>query len=438
MGRRPARHDHPWRLRDAAVAIAVFLVSGLAGGCSALGDGPKPASEAQASADPLVALRQDLDRLRGDLGELRTQVETVQRTGTEHVDRAAQETRAEFDAVQRAMEASARNDLQRQVEVLDAQSRRIDLLERRAAELGQALRRIELGFSSLESQLARVLDGTPGATAPRSRGGAAARAPAAGSGPRPAAEPEPSGTPSDGAAAGAGLTPPAMPGSSRSPGSGTPAAPPAPERDAKAETAERPRPEAPPPATKRSDGTPRETKTAPPVRPASEGAGRAATAPPTPSETKAPAPARGAGGTPPREAKASPPPAPAPAGALSARALFDRGMDNWSKGEPGQAVLDFEELVQGFPSDPLAASAQFRIGEAYYLARDFDRAAMEYRKAVELAPKGKDTPQALLRLGLAYRAQKRESDARQAWSQLKRDFPESDATEEARRALRGR
>ena len=113
-------------------------------------------------------------------------------------------------------------------------------------------------------------------------------------------------------------------------------------------------------------------------------------------------------------------------------------MEDWNKGEQGQAVLEFEELVQKFPTDPLAASAQLRIGEAYYTAKDFERAAVEYRKAVDLAPKGKDTPQALLRLGLAYRAQKRESDARQAWSQLFRDFPESDASEEARKALRGR
>ena len=113
-------------------------------------------------------------------------------------------------------------------------------------------------------------------------------------------------------------------------------------------------------------------------------------------------------------------------------------MENWNKGEQGQAVVEFEELVQTFPADPLVAPAQFRIGEAYFAARDFERAALEYRKAVDLAPKGKDTPQALLRLGLAYRAQKRESDARQAWNQLVRDFPESDATEEARRALRGR
>jgi tol-pal system protein YbgF len=163
-----------------------------------------------------------------------------------------------------------------------------------------------------------------------------------------------------------------------------------------------------------------------------------AKAAPPAADAKPAAPERPTGATPPRPAKAGTSPGPSAAGSASARALFDRAMENWNRGEQGQAVLEFEELIQAFPSDPLAAAAQFRIGEAYYTARDFERAALEYRKAVELAPKGKDTPRALLRLGLAYRAQKREVDARQAWSQLIRDFPESDATEEARRALRGR
>jgi tol-pal system protein YbgF len=191
------------------------------------------------------------------------------------------------------------------------------------------------------------------------------------------------------------------------------------------------------PAGKKTDA-PRATL---PARPAPEDAARVAKAAPQPPvEPKAAAPERPAAATPPRPAKTgttATATVPAP-GSSTARALFDRAMENWSKGERGQAVLEFEELVQTFPSDPLAASAQFRIGEGYYAARDFERAALEYRKAVDLAPKGKDTPQALLRLGLAYRAQKRESEARQAWSQLVRDFPESDATEEARRALRGR
>jgi tol-pal system protein YbgF len=113
-------------------------------------------------------------------------------------------------------------------------------------------------------------------------------------------------------------------------------------------------------------------------------------------------------------------------------------MENWNKGELGQAVLDFEELVQTFPADPLAAPSQFWIGEAYFAARDFERAAIEYRKALDLAPRGKDAPRVLLRLGLAYRAQKRDADARQAWNTLVREFPRTDAAEEARRALRTR
>ena len=144
------------RWLDAALAGAVVLVTALSGGC---GRGAKPEGEAKAPPpDAPASLRQDVDRLRGDLAEMRTRLEVSQRAGTEHADRVAQETRAEFEAIQKAVAASSRHDLQRQVEVLDAQARRIDLLERRAAEMGQALRRLELSLAGIESQLARVLD----------------------------------------------------------------------------------------------------------------------------------------------------------------------------------------------------------------------------------------------------------------------------------------
>ncbi|HEX2500242.1 MAG TPA: tetratricopeptide repeat protein [Methylomirabilota bacterium] len=412
--------------------VAAILTATLAGGCG-LGMSAKPGDETKAPPDSPVAVRQEMDLLRADLAEIRTRVEGVQRANTEHADRVAKETRAEFDAVQKAMEASSRHDLQRQVEVLDAQSRRIDLLERRTAELGQALRRVELSLTGLENQLTRVLD-SAATPSPAARGGAPARPPAASAGPRAVEEPSPAAPPPEssmsGAAAGAGLTPPAMLGPSRN--AKSPAAPALP----KAEPSGQPRADAAPTATPRTDA-PREAKAAPPGRPAPDDVARVAKAAP-PAEAKPTAPEPSAGATPPRSVKPSASAAGPATGSPSARGLFDRAMESWNKGEHGQAVLDFEELVQKFPSDPLAASAQFRIGEAYYAARDFERAALEYRKAVELAPKSKDTPQALLRLGLAYRAQKRESDARQVWNQLVRDFPESDATEEARRALRGR
>jgi tol-pal system protein YbgF len=422
---------------------AVVLVTGLAGGCS-LGQGAKAGDETKAPPDSSAALRQDVDRLRADLAGLRTHLETVQRAGTEHADRVAQETRAEFDAVQKAMEASSRHDLQRQVEVLDAQARRIDLLERRANDLGQALRRIELGLSGLESQLTRVLDGASALPSTGARRGSPGRSGAVSPGPRAAAEPAPAApteTAMSTAAAGAGLTPPAMLGPPQTPRSSPPGpAGPAREttaRQAKVDSAERSPADDAAPGAKRTEAS-REAKATAPTRPARDDAARLAKVAPPAAETKAPAPGRSAGATPPRSAKTGTSQATPAAGSLTAQSLFERGMESWDKGEQGQAVLDFEELVQTFPSDPLAATAQFRIGEAYYTARDFERAALEYRKAVELAPKGTDTPRALLRLGQAYRAQKRETDARKAWSQLVRDFPESEATEEARRALRGR
>jgi tol-pal system protein YbgF len=380
-------------------------------GCG-LGGGAK--LDSKAPPDSPAVLRQDVDRIRTELTELRTRVEAAQRASSEHADRVAQETRAEFDAVRKAMEASSRHELQRQVEVLDAYARRVELLEKRTAELGQTLRRVELSLTGLESQLSRVLDGS---AAPPStpRGGAPSRAPA--TSPSPASKaPSESSTPAPDAtaAAGAGLTPPAMLGPSRAAAGSAPAV---------------------------ASTTARETSTreakAPAARATQDDAAPAAKGS---SSTTAPTtiPERSPGPAAPRVAKASTPSAAPATGASTARALFDQAMENWTRGEQGQAVLEFEELVQTFPTDPLAASAQFRIGEAYYTARDFERAATEYRKAVDLAPKGKDTPQALLRLGLAYRAQKRESDARQTWSRLVKDFPDSDASEEARRALRGR
>jgi tol-pal system protein YbgF len=409
------------------MALATVLAAVFGGGCAMSGTGAKSSEETRSAPPPdsPAVLRQEIDRLRAEIAEFRTRLESAQRAGTEHADRTAQETRAEFDAVRKAMEASSRHDLQRQVEVLDAQARRVDLLERRVSELNQSLRRVELGIGGIESQVARLLDGNA-APAGGARPGASAR-PAE---PRPGGEPRPATSAGSGSAgtsaAGAGLTPPALleqPGASKAAAPSASPARPAPE--AKAEPTEAPR------STDASaTGKGADASRATPPRAGSDATSRVAKTAPPPAEPKptsaAPAPAR------------APKPGAATAGPATAQALFDRAMESWNKGEQGQAVLEFDELVQTFPSDPLAASAQFRIGEAYYLARDFERATVEYKKAVDLAPKGKDVPQALLRLGLAYRAQKKESDARQVWNQLVRDFPESDASEEARRALRGR
>jgi tol-pal system protein YbgF len=125
-----------------------------------------------------------------------------------------------------------------------------------------------------------------------------------------------------------------------------------------------------------------------------------------------------------------------PTAPIGPEELFDRAMGSFRGGELGQAVLDFEEFVSKNPKHPLVANAEFWIGEAYFRARDFDNAASAYQKTVTLAPKGDRTADALLRLGLALRALKHEDQAREAWSRLVRDFPDSEASKRAKTLLR--
>ena len=161
---------------NGAITVAAILIAAGTGGCGALGGGAKPAGEAKAPTDPVAVLRQDVDRLRADLAEIRALIESAKSAAVEHTNRAAGETRSEMDAIQKALEASARHDLQRQVEVLDSQARRIDVLDKRAAEQGQVLRRVELAITGIESQLARVLDNNPPVSSGRGgRPGASAR-----------------------------------------------------------------------------------------------------------------------------------------------------------------------------------------------------------------------------------------------------------------------
>jgi tol-pal system protein YbgF len=120
---------------------------------------------------------------------------------------------------------------------------------------------------------------------------------------------------------------------------------------------------------------------------------------------------------------------------VSAEELFDRGMESFRAGELGQAVLDFGEFAEKHAAHPLAASAHFWIGEAYFRSRDFEHAAGQYQRAIDLAPTGERTPDALLRLGLAHRSLRREDRAREVWARLMRDFPDSEAALRARAVL---
>lgn len=102
--------------------------------------------------------------------------------------------------------------------------------------------------------------------------------------------------------------------------------------------------------------------------------------------------------------------------------------------EYGQAVLDFIDLVGRYPRHRLAANAQYWIGEAYYVQRDYRQALLEFQKVVELRS-GK-IPDALVKIGLSHWSLRDPRRARVTWQRVVREYPGTESARIARGLLR--
>jgi tol-pal system protein YbgF len=154
----------------------------------------------------------------------------------------------------------------------------------------------------------------------------------------------------------------------------------------------------------------------------------------------APAPVRPIPITRPPVPERHPAPAPRPSAPREADGptqAYHAALETFHAREYGQAVLDLLDFVAKYPTHPLAANAQYWIGEAYYVQRDFRQALVEFQKVVDGAPPTSEkVPDALLKIGLCYRNLRDENHARQMWDRVEKDYPQSQSAAKARTLLR--
>jgi tol-pal system protein YbgF len=115
---------------------------------------------------------------------------------------------------------------------------------------------------------------------------------------------------------------------------------------------------------------------------------------------------------------------------------YDIAMANFRAREHGQAVLDFLDFIARYPSHPLAPSAQYWIGEAYYVQRDYRQALVEFQRVVDMAPASSTAADALLKIGFAHTNLRENSRAQQAWQRVVHDYPATESAGKARALLR--
>jgi tol-pal system protein YbgF len=86
-----------------------------------------------------------------------------------------------------------------------------------------------------------------------------------------------------------------------------------------------------------------------------------------------------------------------------------------------------EEALRGFiaqhPKDPLAASAQYWLGETYYARGRYGEAASAFAEGYKTYPKGPKAADDLLKLGMSLARANQKQNACVALAQLDHDFP---------------
>lgn len=132
---------------------------------------------------------------------------------------------------------------------------------------------------------------------------------------------------------------------------------------------------------------------------------------------------------PPQGAPAGPPPGQQTAsvdGTLpvgSSQEQYNYAMGLLTQANYPAAEQAMRSFVQRWPNDPLAANAQYWLGETFYVRKDYGNAATAFAQGYEKYPKGPKAVDDLLKLGMSLAALNQKPDACRAYARVQRDFP---------------
>jgi len=123
---------------------------------------------------------------------------------------------------------------------------------------------------------------------------------------------------------------------------------------------------------------------------------------------------------------AAPPPAVAPPSGLAASTVQDQynaAFGLLRSADYHGAEVAFKAFLKAHSSDPLAANAQYWLGETYFVRGDFTSASAAFADGYQKYPQGPKAADNLLKLGMSLGNQGRKQDACFAFARLERDFP---------------
>ncbi len=145
----------------------------------------------------------------------------------------------------------------------------------------------------------------------------------------------------------------------------------------------------------------------------------------TQSSTPATPPAAGASASTP--AAGSAPQAASAAPSADERAAYEGAFTLLKEGRYPQSIEALQKFLKAYPQSGYADNAQYWLGEANYVSREYKTAAAEFEKVVSQYPNSSKVPDAMLKLGFTRYELQQWGEARKALEQVVSQFPNSTA-----------
>jgi tol-pal system protein YbgF len=112
--------------------------------------------------------------------------------------------------------------------------------------------------------------------------------------------------------------------------------------------------------------------------------------------------------------------------ASDAGSEYRAAVDLLKSGKHDEAIAALRAFIQHYPRHDYADNAQYWLGEAFYVQKDYARALVEFRATIEQYPRGNKVPDALLKVGYCYQALGQNQKARAVLEQVVTLYPKSE------------
>ena len=125
-----------------------------------------------------------------------------------------------------------------------------------------------------------------------------------------------------------------------------------------------------------------------------------------------------------------------PSGTQSAeKAAYQAAFDTLKEGRYKQAKTELKTFLDKYPNSSFSGNAQYWLGEAHYVTRNFDQGVVEFEKVLKNYPSSNKVPDAMLKLGYTFYERKQFDQAKSILQDLQDRYPKSTAARLASKRL---